>query len=95
MSKILAIIFIFFSFFASTSAFEDFKIISREEWWANENLRYWNSTEVQNFLAEKKKNASKIDYKPTAAEIESAKLKKEKRSAMNKILSDNYYDDIN
>jgi hypothetical protein len=53
-SKILNIIFfIFFFFFIYSNLYAsswDIKIISREQWWANESYRYLDSPEWQDLL---------------------------------------------
>ena len=51
MSKIFTILFIFFSYCSITFAWDDLKIITREEWWANEEYRYIDSPEWKKILA--------------------------------------------
>ena len=60
MSKILILVFLFFWLIFQNQVFsnEDIKIISRENWWANESYRYLNWPEWRDIL-EKRKTITK------------------------------------
>jgi len=100
MRKIITSFFIlFFSIFtiSNTFAWEDLKIISRSEWWANEQYRYWNSTAWQNIFKQRAIN-SKASAKRWANypqwKKDSLRTRREKTAKMNAYLSKNFYNDI-
>lgn len=104
MSKIIAsffvIIFIIFTI-TETFAWEKLKIISRSEWWANEQYRYWNSTAWKNIFkqnainsaASSKRWAGYPQWKKDSLTAKS-RIRKLKTAKMNAYLSKNFYNDI-
>lgn len=73
MSKIFNILFVFFIFIWWAYAWEDLKIISREEWWANEEYRYLDSDEWKAILARRDSQSSSS----TLTESQKENIKKE------------------
>jgi hypothetical protein len=93
--KIFYILFLLFFLIPSVFWSEDLKIISREEWWANENYRFTDSEEWQNIFKKREEDAinnEKIEY--TKEEIERQQARALKVQEMNKILLDEYWDFI-
>ncbi len=82
MSKIFAFIFCFFVFIWTTFWSDDIKIISREEWWADEEYRFMDSVYWQEILD---KRAKAETSEPSEASI----LKSQKENIANSILT--YY----
>ena len=92
MRKIFYILFLLLISTSGVFAVNDIKIISREEWWANENYRYSDSEEWQNIF--KKWDEDAIKRKNTVysqAQIDAAKEKQEKLKQMNEILLNNFW----
>ena len=81
MSKILGSVFLFLLFCSSAFAGEDIKIISRSEWWADENYRYLDSSQWQKIL-------DNWDKAPKKELTESEKTEALKRAEKTKIAND-------
>lgn len=95
MRKIFYILFLVFFSFLKAFASDDIKIITREEWWANENYRYIDSNEWKNILEkmnQEAENAKNITY--TQEQINASKAKQEKLREMDQILLDDFWDEI-
>lgn len=95
MKKIFLLLFTFFITFSTTFALNNIKIISREDWWANETYRYIDSPEWIKILknrveeAEKEKNTV---Y--TQEQIDSFSKKQEKLKLMDEILLTEFWSEI-
>ncbi len=83
------IFFIFFSLKTVLANWESIKIISRSEWWANENFRYLDSKIWQEKI-QKWKNSPK--KKLTEKQKEIAKIQAEKIKKANIFLRKNFWD---
>ena len=66
MRKIFLLFFWIFLFFSYVFASDDIRIITREEWWANDSFMDKNWPESTNILTERAKNAKPL----TTAQIE-------------------------
>ena len=87
MRKIFSILFLLFISIWATFASNDLKIITREEWWANENYRYIESTEWQNIFKKWEEDAIKQKNTVyTEKQKEIYRLKQEKLREMDEIL---------
>ncbi len=104
MRKIIALFFlIFFVLFNISYSFaaEKLKIISRSEWWANEQYRYWNSTQWKNIfkqnainsVASSKRWTNYPQWKKDSL-IAKSRIRKLKTAKMNAYLSKNFYNEI-
>ncbi len=104
MSKILSLFFSISLLLLSTnlvSANSNLKIISRDQWWADEQYRYWNSTywtdifkkRAANSLAANKRWASYSEEKKDSLTAKS-KISSAKTNKMNAYLTNNFYEDI-
>lgn len=104
MSKILSLFFIIMILIISsniTKANNDLKIISREEWWADEQYRYSNSAYWAEILATRAANSAAWSerwawYSQEKKDSLTAQSKRDnaKFNSMNKYLTTNFYDDI-
>lgn len=104
MSKILSIFFSIFLLFITTniaSANDYLKIIPRNEWWANEEYRYWNSSYWSDIFV--KRAASSAAWKKKWANYSQAtkdsitaknRVNNAKFNKMNAYLTNNFYNDI-
>ena len=94
MSKVFKLFFfIFFIFFLNINVFAssgEIDIISRQEWWANENYRYLDSSEWQAIL-ERWKKASKNKVELSEYQKQKAKIESEKVKKANNFLINNYW----
>lgn len=98
MREIFYIVFLFFISFWYTYSANDIKIISRSEWWANENYRFIDSNEWKTILKKRKDNSSKttnVIY--TQEQVDTYKEKQNKLKEMDNILLTDYseYIEIN
>ncbi len=87
MRKILLIFFFFFSIIFSVYANDEIEIIKREDWWANETYRYRDSPEWQRIL-----KSIELESKEELTEKQKEQILIEKQR--NKILEDNFFEDI-
>lgn len=97
MIKIFLLLFFYFIWFSSLFAFDDIYIISREDWWADEEMRFLDSSYWQYILKKREENSKKTDNTIyTQAQIEAFKKKQEKNNQINDILLNEYkiYDNI-
>lgn len=83
MRKIFLILFLFFWFFFEVLAFESLKIITREEWWANESYMDKNWPEWTKIFEKREKNKKT----PTKAELEAREKSRQKTKEINQILT--------
>ncbi len=93
--KIFYILFFIFLLIPSAFWSEDLKIISREEWGANENYRFTDSKEWQDIFkkrAEAAINNENIEY--SDEEIAKQKARAKKVQEMNNILVNDYWEYI-
>ncbi len=86
MRKIFSWFFLFFCLFWTTLAQSDIKIISREEWWANESYRFLDSKEWEEILEKRKIEAEK-EQNLTEAQLEKQKERIENRTKILKKLN--------
>ncbi len=95
MIKIFYILFLVFFLYPSVFWSNDIKIISREEWWANENYRFVEWEEWQNIFKKWSENAIKYrEIEHTKEEILRQKLRSEKLKNMKNILLNDYWEYI-
>lgn len=92
MRKIFLLFFILFVSITSTFASNDIKIISREEWWADENYRYLDSPEWVKILKDWEIAAQKAKNTVyTKEQIEASRKKQEKTKQINEILINEFW----
>ena len=87
MSKVFGIFFLFFLLYNQIFAENDIKIISRQEWGANESYRYLDSPEWQKIVT-KWDNTPKKELTPD--EQEEANISAEKTKKANDFLIKNF-----
>jgi len=100
MIKIFTLIFVFFTFLFTSYASEDIKIISREEWWANESYRYIYWPEWGKILKKRDmdnnewiKKLSNMSESKRNRLKQKSKQKAQKIKDINNILINDYYND--
>jgi len=92
MRKIFCIFFLLFISYSSTFAVNEVKIISREEWWANETYRYIDSPEWKAILKKRKENAEKVDETVyTQKQVDAYKKRQAQLKEINNILTNEYW----
>ncbi len=92
MRKIFCILFLLFFCYTGAFAAEDLKIITREEWWADENYRFRDSYEWKLIFKQKEIDALKrqnIVY--DESQLLEFKERQAKLSKMDKILLEEYW----
>lgn len=91
MRKIFLVLFFLFISIWWVFASNDIEIISREEWWADEDYRYLDSSQWISILDARAKQAE-IDAKTqyTQAQIDAAKKAQEKNEWMNAIFNSDF-----
>lgn len=95
MRKLFYILFLLFVSLSSTFAENEIKIISREDWWADESFRYIDSPEWKWILKDREDKAKKNQNTTyTQEEIDSYKEKQEKLKQMNEILLNDFWHEI-
>lgn len=87
MRKIFLLFFWIFLFFSYVFASDDIRIITREEWWANDSFMDKNWPEWTNILTERAKNAKPL----TPAQIEAREKSKEKTRKINAYIMQNFW----
>ena len=87
MRKIFLIVFLFFCNFFVTMAYESPKIITREQWGANDEYLFKDSQEWQKIFEAKKANNSKPK---TPEQIKKAEAAAEKTRKINEYLMTNF-----
>lgn len=90
MRKIFLIVFLFFCNFFVTMAYESPKIITREEWGANDEYLFKDSSEWQKIFEAKKVNNSKPK---TPEQIKKAEAATEKTRKINEYLMTNFWEE--
>lgn len=95
MRKIFYIVFLFFISLINVFASNNIKIISREEWWANENFRFIDSQEWINILKKREDDIKKHkDTVYSQKQVDLYKAKQKKVKKMNEILLNDYWEYI-
>jgi peptidoglycan hydrolase-like amidase len=90
--KIFYILFLFFSFFLTAFWNEELKIISRSEWWADENYRYIDSPQWQDILKKREEDNQKYEQSEhSEAELLAQKAKEQKEKEKNNILLNEFW----
>ena len=95
MRKIFCILFLFLLSFLDVFSDNELKIITRSEWWANENYRYIDSDEWKKVLEEREKNKEKEENTVySQKQIDEYHKKQSKIKKMNEILLNDFWDEI-
>jgi len=95
MKKVFLLFLLLFITFSPVFASNDIKIISREEWWADESYRFIDSNSWKKIFTDREKKAEIEKNKVYSdAAIQKYRSKQEKLKKMDQILALEYSDDI-
>ena len=95
MKKVFLLFLLLFITFSSTFAQDKIKIISREEWWADESYRFLDSNAWKEIFKDRERKAEIEKNKVySEASIEKYEKKQEKLKKMDEILLTEYWKDI-
>ena len=95
MRKIFYILFLLFIYSSTTFAANDLKIITREEWWANESYRFIESPEWQNIFTKRKNDRIKQENTVyTQKQKDAYKAKQDRLKEMDEILLREYWREL-
>ena len=94
MKKILLVLLISISFVIETFATNEIEIISREQWWANENYRYLDWKEWKEILKNRKEKASNQNKIYTKEQKQKIKEYAQKEKTKNNIMLNEFWEYI-